>query len=169
MEMRSYDPKFKAFYEKNKMLPTKYIMHQKNYSSIDDWNFSVDFIESMRLPNKNGGGSGYRTGKSFAYQVNILKEYDPKDLISMACIIKFHSPKEKNNFCSWAYSNINGLANKLIYGINVTGAGESCSIAIPQIDWGAISDTPLWKEGKYDEAVLDVMGLKWNGDVIVEK
>jgi len=25
----------------------------------------------------------------------------------------------------------------------------------------------LWKEGKYDEAVLDVMGLKWDGDVIL--
>lgn len=30
-------------------------------------------------------------------------------------------------------------------------------------------DTPLWKEGKYDEAVLDVMGLKWDGEEIVEK
>ncbi len=168
MEMRSYDSKFKAFYEKNKMLPTKYIMHQRNYSQINDWDFDVDFIESMRLPNKNGGGSGYRAGKSFAYQVNVLKKYDPKSLISMACIIKFHSPKEKDNFCSWAYSNIDGLANKLIYGLNVTGAGESCSIAIPQIDWETISDTPLWKEGKYDEAVLDAMGLKWNGDVIVD-
>lgn len=24
--------------------------------------------------------------------------------------------------------------------------------------------TQLWKEGKYDEAVLDVMGLKWNDE-----
>jgi hypothetical protein len=37
-------------------------------------------------------------------------------------------------------------------------------IAIPRIDWEAISDTQLWKEGKYDEAVLDVMGLKWNDE-----
>lgn len=41
---------------------------------------------------------------------------------------------------------------------------STCSIAIPQIDWEAISDTQLWKEGKYDEAVLDVMGLKWDDD-----
>lgn len=41
--------------------------------------------------------------------------------------------------------------------------------AIPRIDWEAISETQLWKEGKYDEAVLSAMGLKWDGDVIVEK
>ena len=30
------------------------------------------------------------------------------------------------------------------------------------------SDNSLWKEGKYDEAVLDTMGLKWEGERIVE-
>ena len=50
-----------------------------------------------------------------------------------------------------------------MFGLNRLGSSSSeCSIAIPQIDWETISDNPLWKEGKYDEAVLDVMGLKWD-------
>ena len=40
------------------------------------------------------------------------------------------------------------------------------SVAIPQLDWEHISDTDLWKEGKYDEAVLSEMGLKWEGDYL---
>ena len=43
-----------------------------------------------------------------------------------------------------------------------------CGWAIPQIDWEKISAHPLWKEERYDEAVLDTMGLKWEGDKIVE-
>ena len=34
---------------------------------------------------------------------------------------------------------------------------------------GRLTCRALWKEGKYDEAVLDAMGLKWDGDVIVEE
>ena len=49
--------------------------------------------------------------------------------------------------------------------------GGSIKVAMPRIDWASISDHPLWKEGKYDEAVLDVMGLKWTEDMtgVVEK
>ena len=53
-------------------------------------------------------------------------------------------------------------------GLNLVKASNLIKYAIPQIDWEKISDHPLWKEGKYDEAVLDTMGLKWEGDKIVE-
>ena len=46
-------------------------------------------------------------------------------------------------------------------GLNLVGASILTKYAIPQLDWEEISDHPLWKEGKYDEAVLDTMGLKW--------
>ena len=58
--------------------------------------------------------------------------------------------------------------SKVLIGLNLTASCSIASYAIPQIDWEKISDHPLWKEGKYDEAVLDTMGLKWNGDKIVE-
>ena len=53
-------------------------------------------------------------------------------------------------------------------GLNLVGASNVTKYAIPQIDWETMSDHPLWKEGKYDEAVLDTMGLKWEGERIVE-
>lgn len=61
--------------------------------------------------------------------------------------------------------------SKVFNDMNLIKASSLASYAIPQIDWASISDHPLWKEGKYDEAVLDVMGLKWTEDRtgIVEK
>ena len=53
-------------------------------------------------------------------------------------------------------------------GLNLVYASNLTKYAIPQIDWEKISDHPLWKEGKYDEAVLDTMGLKWEGNKISE-
>ena len=58
--------------------------------------------------------------------------------------------------------------SKVLMGLNLIGYGYIVSYAIPQIDWEKISNHPLWKEGKYDEAVLDTMGLKWEGEKIVE-
>ena len=52
--------------------------------------------------------------------------------------------------------------------MNLRGIGYYHSYAIPQIDWSEISNHPLWEEGRYDEAVLDAMGLKWEGEKIVE-
>ena len=53
-------------------------------------------------------------------------------------------------------------------GLNMVIISNVTKYAIPQIDWSEISNHPLWKEGKYDEAVLDTMGLKWEGERIVE-
>ena len=79
------------------------------------------------------------------------------------------SKKAKDNYVTFMYNHDprSNLQYRLVKALNSTSG--SPFPAIPQIDWEAISDTPLWKEGKYDEAVLDVMGLKWDGDVIVEE
>ena len=53
-------------------------------------------------------------------------------------------------------------------GLNMINVSNVTKYAIPQIDWEKISDHPLWKEERYDEAVLDTMGLKWEGERIVE-
>ena len=61
--------------------------------------------------------------------------------------------------------------SKVFNGLNLIKASSLASYAIPQIDWEKVSDHPLWKKGKYDEAVLDTMGLKWTEDKtgVVEK
>ena len=52
----------------------------------------------------------------------------------------------------------------MVIGLNMVGASILTKYAIPQIDWSEISNHPLWKESKYDEAVLDAMGLRWEND-----
>ena len=49
-------------------------------------------------------------------------------------------------------------------------ASSEYYFAIPQIDWSKIhiNQKELWDKGLYDEAVLSEMGLKWQGDSIVE-
>ena len=72
--------------------------------------------------------------------------------------------KNENNTVFFVRTSLKGFYES-------SGSSVSVSYAVPQIDWEAISDHPLWKEGRYDEAVLDVMGLKWTEDRtgIVEK
>ena len=154
------------------------VMSIDNYSNgLDEvFDFDTEIIESARLPaidsvSEAGGFNGFRIGDNVGYRINVQKRYDT--LVKRICRIKFNKPsvKAKDNFCTWAYKEnmFTNLANVLIAGIKLDDATESCLYAIPQIDWEAISETQLWKEGKYDEAVLDVMGLKWDGDVIVER
>ncbi len=149
------------------------VMSIDNYGdgTNEKFDFDTEIIESARLPaidsvSDAGGFNGFRIGDNVGYRINVQKRYDT--LVKRICRIKFNKPsvKAKNNFCTWAYKEnmFTNLANVLIAGIRLDDATESCLYAIPQIDWEAISDTQLWKEGKYDEAVLDVMGLKWNDD-----
>ena len=148
------------------------VMSIDNYGNGLDvkFDFDTEIIESARLPaidsvSEAGGFHGFRIGDNVGYRINVQKGYDT--LVKRICRIKFNKPsaKAKDNFCTWAYKEnmFTNLANILIAGIRLDDATESCLYAIPQIDWEAISDHPLWKEGKYDEAVLDVMGLKWDG------
>ena len=53
-------------------------------------------------------------------------------------------------------------------GLNTQAGSSAYYFWIPQIDWENINNNPLWKAGKYDEAVLSEMGLKWQGDTIVK-
>ena len=49
-------------------------------------------------------------------------------------------------------------------------ASSEYYFAIPQIDWENIhiNQKELWDKDDYDNAVLAEMGLKWQGDSIVE-
>lgn len=159
MSMESYDPKFKAFYEVNSKLPLRYRISEKRNAKAEDFDIDTDYVDSNRLV---GSDNGFMDGgTSQGYIWNVLKRYEV--LNSGLSVIPGFTKDGKNNFTTWAYSDCkNGLANKLLWGLGKQTVSLSCSIAIPQIDWEGISDHPLWKAGKYDEAVLDVMGLKWN-------
>ena len=162
MSMESYDPKFSVFYEYNKahkVLEMKF-HPTKGYLEYLNKNHNRIFINSVRI-----AAGGYA-------KVGLSKDwYDGKAGLpidnegSIQIFAVEHKNKEANdNYATFVFNS--SFLNDAIKGLNKTNG--TVSIAIPQIDWEVISDTPLWKEGKYDEAVLDAMGLKWDGDVIVE-
>ena len=163
MSMESYDLKFRTFYKYNnahKVLKMKF-HPTKGYLEYLNKNHNRIFINSVRI-----AAGGYA-------KVGLSKDwYDGKTELpidnegSIQIFAVEHKNKEANdNYATFVFNS--GFLNDAIKGLNKTNG--TVSIAIPQIDWEAISDTQLWKEGKYDEAVLDVMDLKWDGDVIVEE
>lgn len=160
MAMESYDPKFKKFYEANSKLPLRYAFRRCDNAKAEDFNKDIDFFESNRLCDGVSGGGGFGKGGS-GWKWNYEGD---TNLGAGLAHIHFSKKCEKDNFCTWWYSNKKweSLASLLQIGLSLKTVSSTCSIAIPQIDWEGISDHPLWKAGKYDEAVLDVMGLKWN-------
>ena len=160
LSMESYDPRFKVFYEVNSKLPLRYAFQRCDNAKAEDFNTDLDVLDTNRLPDESVGYMFGGTG--FGYKWNILKDYS-KLSSGVSCVHK-KKKKAKDNYTIWLYkkSRMGTLADKLIWGTNKITVSSTCSIAIPQIDWETISDNPLWKESKYDEAVLDVMGLMWD-------
>lgn len=163
MEMLAFDKKYIEFYSKNSSQPKRYYITGMINASTDNFIFDVDFIESIRLP-----CNGYGFGNNIGYSINVLKKYSTP-LPSGICVIHFETPKAKDNFSKWVYldKGKNNLANNLIFGLSLLSASDRCSLALPQIDWESISEHPLWNEGRFDDSVLDVMGLKLVGDRII--
>ena len=166
----SFNQNYRAFYEWNRRNDKGLFWAEKRYKPYTDFDIDLDFIETNRLCTpKNLGGSGF--GKDgCGYKFNVLKRGYEEKWIKNIALIHLNSQKEKDNFSSWWYyaPKEEGLSSKVMVGLNLVGASILIKYAIPQIDWSEISNNPLWKEGKYDEAVLDTMGLKWEGDKIVE-
>ena len=166
IEIETFDQKFRPFYEVNSKMPLICNMTQSNYLKREDIDLDVDIIESNRLPsipniNTMGGFNGFRKGDNLGYKANVLYQLD--EVLSATCYMKTSSKKCKENFCKWAYTdNPKNLANMLLCGLHMATGSSVCNVAIPQIDWENISNHPLWKQGDYDGAVLDVMSLKWN-------
>ena len=166
----SFNQNYRAFYDWNKRNYKGLEVYRKDGKLYTDFDIDLDFIETNRLcAPKNLGGSGF--GKDgCGYKFNVLKEGYEEKWIKGVALIHFNSQKEKDNFSKWWYSapKEKGLSSKMAIGLNMVTISNLIKYAIPQIDWEKISDHPLWKEGKYDEAVLDTMGLKWEGERIVE-
>ena len=166
----SFNQNYRAFYEWNRRNDRNLLFLDKRYKAYTNFDIDLDFIETTRLcVPKNLGGSGF--GKNgCGYKYNVLKKDYESNWIKWITVIHWNSKKEKDNFSKWWYSapKEKGLSSKVMIGLNLVKASNLTKYAIPQIDWENISYHPLWKEGKYDEAVLDTMGLKWEGDKIVE-
>ena len=176
-ELLSYDEKFLPFYERN---------IERNHYAIDSYSHNsslpkrtpsskTDFYVTGRAAKDGVHIEENSYDKMWNIHKNISLDLMPKPIDKKSGKIKmyrggwvqFNTETENNNYCKWHYyKGKDGLAHFLLKGLN-KGDG-SVKVAMPRIDWASISDHPLWKEGKYDEAVLDVMGLKWDEDKIVE-
>ena len=160
MEETSWDSKYRLFYEYNKN-HKKFgwsTWYNKGYTNL---NISTDFVELSRLSDSKGG-SGYGTG-GCGYKWNVLKDGYQDNWAASLVVLNFETSKQKDNFAKWWYQGAKGksFSSKVNLGLN---SRTPSPFAIPQIDWETISDTPLWKEGKYDESILSEMHLRWNAE-----
>ena len=166
----SFNQNYIKFYEWNRRNYKGLFFIERRNKPYTDFDIDLDFIETMRLcVTKNIGGSGF--GKNgCGYKFNVLKKNYEEKWIKRIALIHLNSQNEKDNFSKWWYSapKEKGLSSKVMIGLNLVGASILTKYAIPQIEWEKVSDHPFWKEGRYDEAVLDTMDLKWDGDKIVE-
>ena len=168
----SFNQNYRAFYEWNRNRDRGLEVYIKDYKPYTYFDIDLEFIETNRLcvPKKLGGANVGFSKNGCGYKYNVLKKDYESSWIKCITVIHLKSKKEKDNFSKWWYSapKENGLSSMVMVGLNLVKASNLIKYAIPQIDWEKISDHPLWKEGKYDEAVLDTMGLKWEGEKIVE-
>ena len=163
----SFNQNYRAFYEWNRRNDKGLEVCRKDNKPYTDFDIDLDFVIGSRAVKHSHCISV--TGKGFDYYWNVLRrDYEDK-WANRISNIHFFSKEARKNFTAFIYSKVGEpLMSKVFTGLNLIDSGYIVSYAIPQIDWEKISDHPLWKEGKYDEAVLDTMGLKWEGDKIVE-
>ena len=163
----SFNQNYRSFYEWNRRSDRGLFLVEKRNKPYTDFDIDLDFAIGNRAVKQSHCISV--TGKGFDYYWNVLRrDYEDK-WVSGVVTIHFSSKESRNNFTTFVYSKVGEpFMSKIIKGLNLIIVSSLTKFAIPQIDWASISDHPLWKEGKYDEAVLDAMGLKWEGERIVE-
>ena len=169
--LASFDQNFIEFYKWNIAHDKGLSMKQNNYKEPSYFNIDTDFIETS-LCYSNQGGAGFGSNGR-GYKFNINKTGYGTNKFGHTGHIKLNSKKAKEAFCIYWYNGRKGesLASRVILGIHATEASSYWYMSIPQIDWDTIDTNPLWIAGQYDEAVLDVMGLKWdtNKEKIIDK
>ena len=162
-----FNQNYRAFYEWNRRNDKGLEVCRKDNKPYTDFDIDLDFTIGNRVVKQSHCISV--TGKGFDYYWNVLKRGYEDTWVSELSIIHFPSKESRNNFTAFIYSKVGEpFMSKIIKGLNLIKVSSLVSYAIPQIDWETISDHPLWEEGRYDEAVLDTMGLKWEGNKISE-
>ena len=163
----SFNQNYRVFYEWNRRNDKGLFFIERRNKPYTYFDIDLDFSMGSRSVKQNHCISVTRKG--FDYYWNVLRrDYEDK-WANRIINIHFSSKEARNNFTTFIYSRVGEpFMSKVFNGLNLVGASSLTKYAIPQIDWEKVSYHPLWKEGKYDEAVLDTMGLKWDGDKIVE-
>ena len=162
-----FNQNYIKFYEWNKRNDKGLEVCRKDNKPYTDFDIDLDFAIGNRVVKQSHCISV--TGAGFDYYWNVLKKDYEKKWVSELAIIHFPSKEARENFTTLIYSKVGEpFMSNVIRGLNLIKVSSLVSYAVPQIDWESISDHPLWKEGRYDEAALDVMGLKWEGERIVE-
>lgn len=168
LQFASFDKRYRLFYEWNTENNRGLKPTHKTYSDMNMYNIDTDFIETSRAFSSASGAGFGKGGIGYEYNVNFTRAGDLADLL----FISFSTKVAKINFSKYWYNNKKGeaLASKAILGVHSVHSGAHYYFAIPQIDWENIhiNQKELWDKGDYDEAVLSEMGLKWQGDSIVE-
>lgn len=138
------------------------------FTAPDSLSPDLDFVNTTRCC--KDGGSGFCLG-GYGYKWNVTKTDLNNGRITHTFIIHFNTKLAKDNFVKWWYYGRKGerLASKVVQGAPLSGIVGNVSFVIPQIDWEHISDNELWKAGKYDEAVLLEMGLKFDENGVIVK
>ena len=163
----SFNQNYRVFYEWNRRNDRGLEVCRKDNSPYTDFDIDLDFAVGNRVVKQSHCIS--ITGKGFDYYWNVLRKGYEDKWVSGVVTIHFSSKESRNNFTTFVYSKVGEpLMSKVIKGLNLITVSNLTKFAIPQIDWEKVSDHPLWREGIYDEAVLDTMGLKWEGERIVE-
>lgn len=164
--LKSVDQRYIEYYRWNVEHYKGLFMKQSNYKPVSYFDTKLDFLETSRCF-AAAGGSGFGSN-GLGYKWNILHDYSSVNAHNGQ--IRMSSEQARNNLAIFWYNGKKGesFISKVILGVHSAMASSEYYFAIPQIDWEHISDSPLWKAGNYDDAVLNEMGLKWKDGVIVK-
>ena len=168
LESESYGKPAKEYFIKNKSLPILVTSTPIGFTHpeiLESISIDKDFYIGRRF------ATAGKVCKGFDWKWNVEKSVTKDDFtishinrdnvdVLGGGFIRFQSNKAKYNLAKVWYET--SLIDFLLGHINSDGA--VVEVVVPQINWETISDHPLWKEGKYDEAVLNTMNLKWNED-----
>lgn len=161
MELQTFNPKYKEFYELNAHLPDNFMRYY--FSGVlhaapikkEFLTMSNLFMTSVRV-----GGDGVHRGKDSAdYRWNVLhKKEDIRKLIKSSFdLFDFPSKKYYNNFVTWWYEN--SLQDQLIKGVRKSQSDiGGVHAAVPNIDWSVDRD---YEHLTYDE-LLKIMREELN-------
>ena len=165
--LKSVDQRYIEYYKWNIEHNKGLFMKGSKYKLVSYFDTKLDFLETSRCFKPVGGGFGK---KGLGYRWNILHDYSSVNAHNGQ--IRMPSEQARDNLAICWYSGDNSrkhLLGRAIAGVHIDEASSEHYFAIPQIDWEHISDSPLWKAGNYDDAVLDEMCLKLDENGVIIK
>ena len=183
LAMESYDQRYIEYYKYNSVNYGKYLdfkfkiigkTPEAGYKIVEGLGIKKQIFIHRRCTHGIN-----KTRDSYFYKVNTSKisyldipfvgNVKAKDgsyanyMWAMSSII-LPSQKARDNCGFWI--NSSAVIGNIMMGLHTDGTTRLCW---PQIDWEHISDSPLWKAGNYDEAVLSEMGLKFDENGVIVK